>query len=377
VDPGSRIQRIETFAVRFPLAAPLQIGPMRIVHRDYAVLRVTTGGGVRGHAYCLSRSAPVDLMITDVLAPIALGSPAADIDGLRRRWADATITLGHDGILARAVSMMDVALWDIRAQSASVPLWRLLGEARTEAEVLLVEGYPRVGEDAAAFAARLRARADQGAMWHKVASLPDGDELTRRLQLSRAALGPDARLIVDIAWTWNDTAAAIALAGRWADLGLAWIEDPLPVADLEGFASLHAGIRTPLGAGDESSRIDELGALVDSGSIDVARFDMMTMGGVTGFQQLAERLDPSTPISSHIYPEINRHLAFAFEQSGAVEWYGDSAEFDMSARFAHLTDGELTVARCTAPEAPGVGLDFDWAAIEAAAYRATDREATS
>lgn len=364
------IDRVESWAIRFELPVPLVLGHMVIRHRDYVVLRLTTTDGLVGVAYCLSRGTPVDLTLLDVVAPHCLGRDSADIASVIDGVSAATISVGPCGILGRAVSMLDIALWDIAAQRQGLPLWQLLGEARSTADVLLVEGYPRADEGPGAFAQRMASRAESGASWLKLANVPDEADMTERIVRTRAALGSSVQLVVDAAWAWQDVDHAIRLVESWEEHELAWVEDPAVISRIDYFRTLRDAVATPIGAGDEASDRTRVRELVDADGLDVLRYDAVTGGGVSGFseaQALAETR--GLVVSPHVYPELHRHFAFAFGNVGPVEWYGDSAEFDFSCRFADVKDGELSFARATAPSTPGVGLTLDWSVIEGASVR--------
>jgi L-alanine-DL-glutamate epimerase-like enolase superfamily enzyme len=362
------VERVEAWTLRLPLAEDLRLGAMVIRERDYVVVRVTTSDGATGSAYALSRGAPVDLAVTELAARHILGLDPEDIDEAWRRWERSFISLGLTGILARAVSLLDVALWDLRARGRGEPLWRLLGSARSEAEVMLVEGYPRSTESAEEFAERLGRRADEGYSWLKIANIPDLDGMTERLRATRERC-PDTHLVIDIAWAWSDPAIAADAAARWADLDLDWIEDPAPADEVAFIRDLRRASATRIGVGDEVSDPLRMRGLVSGGAIDVVRLDALAIGGVTGFLRAREDATAAgLPVSPHIYPELHRHLVFAFENVFPVESYGRSGEFDRSLDFLEVEDGPVVAA----PTRPGAGIEIDWPVVQAAARRESE-----
>lgn len=354
--------------MRIPLAHELHLGPMVILEREYVVVRVTTTDGNSGCAYALSRGAPVDIAVTDLVGPRILGLDPESISEAWERWEGAFVSLGMTGILARAVSLVDIALWDIRATARGEPLWRLLGSARTESDVMIVEGYPRLGESAEEFAERLGSRSDAGFSWIKIANIPDLEDMTDRLQATRDRC-PDANLVIDIAWAWRYRSIAIHAARRWADFELRWIEDPVPADQVEIMGDLRRMAPARVGAGDEVSDLFHIGALIESDAIDVLRLDALTIGGITGFLR-ARKLAQAAglPVSPHIYPEVHRHLAFAFEDVGPVETYGTSGEFDRTVEFVAVDEAPVA----SAPNQAGVGIQIDWPAVEIAAIRRSE-----
>src|SRR5258708_6594955 len=188
--PGSSIARVEAWALGFPLASPLQFGDLRIVRRDYVVVQLTTGDGVRGLAYALSRGAPVDLVVTELLGPLLNDQDAPDTPAPLGGCRGAMSPPGWTGLVQGGLSRVDTALGDIKAGSAHLPLWRLLGGYRDETPIMLVDGYARQDESAVHFAQRLGTRAQDGFTAIKLANQAGPQEMSARLTAVREAVGP-------------------------------------------------------------------------------------------------------------------------------------------------------------------------------------------
>ena len=114
---------VETWAISFDLPRPIRVGGFVVSRRDYTVVRVTTVDGAFGVAYALTRGAPVDLLVADLLAPVALGHEASDIPGIMDRCSRAIVALGREGLLQRALALLDIALLDLgtRAGRSTLP----------------------------------------------------------------------------------------------------------------------------------------------------------------------------------------------------------------------------------------------------------------
>ena len=122
------IERIEAWACTVPLPTPLRFGSFEVRARDYAALRVTTRGGLVADCLGQTRKAPVDIAILDVLAPALLGRDAFDIAARVGDLDRALRALERDGVFSRGVSLLEMCLTDLKAQSLGLPLWRLFGE---------------------------------------------------------------------------------------------------------------------------------------------------------------------------------------------------------------------------------------------------------
>jgi L-alanine-DL-glutamate epimerase-like enolase superfamily enzyme len=365
-NPGSAIARVEAWATSYPLASPLQFGDLRIDRRHYVVARIATKDGVEGVAYGLSRGAPIDLVVTDLLGPLLLGQDALDIPRIVERCRQAMVPLGLAGLVQRGLSLVDIALWDIKARSARLPLWRLLGGYRSTAPLMLVDGYARENETAADFAKRLLVRVQEGYTAIKLANQANPDEMSARLTAVRDAVGPGVALVLDIVWAWRDVQPAIDIARRWAPARLAWIEDPFPPDFVSQTRRLKAAIETPIGAGDEVSSPSVFDALLGQEAIDLVRLDATTIGGITGFAQVHSRAAAGGyRVSPHIYPEVHQHCAFAWPSVEPVEMFPSGSPFDFSHQF--VKEGALefeTPGRLLAPTRDGIGLEIDWRSIE-------------
>src|SRR5581483_12447877 len=134
------IARLEAWTVRFALRRPVVFSSVSFTDRDYAVVRLTDSDGACGVAYCLARTGPVAAAVRG-LAPLVEGARPAFSEELWSRLYAATITHGQRGITLRAISLVDIAMWDLRARRANLPLYQLLGGLRDEVAVSVGGGY--------------------------------------------------------------------------------------------------------------------------------------------------------------------------------------------------------------------------------------------
>jgi L-alanine-DL-glutamate epimerase-like enolase superfamily enzyme len=336
--------------------------------RDYTILRVAISDGTEGQAYALTRGAPIDLIIADLLAPILLNEDAEPIPRLTERCSRALVALGSQGLVQRAVSLIDIALWDRRARKENVPLFELLGAGSgASVETMLVEGYPRRNEDPRAFADRLREKADGGFRFLKLAHVPDRGKMVSCLRHTRECVPVGTELVVDVAWAWRGVNQGLAEARGWEEYELAWIEDPFPSDEVEAIAEFARAVETPIAIGDEMTTLAAAYRLIDSSALGLLRGDVTAIGGFTGFSKLHEAAERGNlRISPHVHPELHQHCAFAWAAVGPVELMGGSkGEFDCTSAF--VDDKALEwhePGRLAPPKRPGLGIAFDWEAVE-------------
>ena len=282
------------------------------------MVRVETADGLDGAAFGLTRGAPLDAVVAELLAPPLLGRDARRTEALRAAWGAALPHHAPEGLVLRGRSLIELAAWDIKGKAAGEPVWRLLGGGREAAPVLLVEGYEIAGESDEAFAHRIHRAVEEGYACVKLANVADPARMTRRLELVRELTGPEPALTVDVGYAWGDHGAAVELAQRWGALGRTSIEDPLHGHEVARLARLRAAVSAPIAVGDEVTNAVTAAALVDAGAVDVLRVDATCLGGFEGLAALRRRATAAgVAISAHVYPELHRHFACAFAEPGA------------------------------------------------------------
>jgi L-alanine-DL-glutamate epimerase-like enolase superfamily enzyme len=107
-------------------------------------------------------------------------------------------------------------------------------------------------------------------------------------------------------------------------------------------------------------------------AVDVVRLDATCHGGITGFLALAQRASAKgLRVSAHTYPEVHRHCALAVEALDHVEAFAHGSRYDCAGGFVCRSETSRSVAEEAAGDEPGLGLDFDWTAIEQSAVGRT------
>ncbi|ADB48557.1 mandelate racemase/muconate lactonizing enzyme family protein [Conexibacter woesei] len=383
------IREVRVATVALPLPRPLKLGSMEIVAREYAAATVTTEDGLSGRAYCLTRNAPVQALVERLVTPHVVGRSSAAVE---QRWDEvqrANVAVARSGVAMRALGLVDVALWDVRAQRAGVPLWRLLAEHEGgagaaaggdspgatgprggsaaapdgSAPALLVAAYPTPDRTPADVAAEVLAGAGRGFRRVKISRDPDPARMRELIERIVAGLPGDCGLVADCGFVWRDAEQALAEIAQWGEPPLAWLEDPLVPEDADGCARIRRDGPFPLGVGDEVTEPRTYAALLDAGALDVLRLDVLAVGGVTpSLGVLARARDAGVEVSFHVYPEISVHLAAAQPRPAWVELFDAEVPGGNPYDPAHLLvagDPPLRDGRWVASDRPGLGLAFD------------------
>lgn len=304
------IRALRARACAVPVEPPVVTASGAVAVAPLVLIDLETSGGVTGHAYLFTYTPLALKSVADLVGgmealvkgrPLA---PAALFDALHARLR----LLGTEGLLGMALAGLDMAAWDALAKHARLPLARLLG-----GDVAPVPCYQSLRTmDLAALVTEARAAIAAGHHGVKIRLGGADASADRRTILAlRDAVGPDVRLMVD----YNQAltrAEAMPRLSAIDDLGLTWIEEPLPMHDLEGQAALARALTTPIQAGENWFGPDDAARSIALGATDLAMPDAMKIGGVTGWQRTgALARAAGLPVSSHLFPEISAHLMAA------------------------------------------------------------------
>ncbi|WP_137391391.1 mandelate racemase/muconate lactonizing enzyme family protein [Rhodoligotrophos defluvii] len=196
-------------------------------------------------------------------------------------------------------------------------------------------------------------------------------EPIRRILSEVRASAPDAEFTCDLAWSWRTAREGLRSADLWQDLGIAWIEDPMPRTRLSEIAFLRRHSRVPIGVGDETTRALDLEQLMDHEAVDVVRIDATTVGGFGPALKLAAAaMARGFRVSYHVNPEVHRHCVFADEAADHIEIFPADRPFDCShVLIEQPAYSDIRKARLAPPSAPGTGLKLNDAALTRYAYR--------
>src|SRR5436309_1866911 len=290
-----RVGRVEASAVRYP--EPNNDGKIR----SLTLVRVETDDGLVGWGEAITGGQEASLAVAFVverrLAPLVVGADPRDVAGVWDRLRDATYWDGNGGLVTFGISAIDMALWDIAGKAAGVPLYRLLGGKRRQrlpacASTIFATGdLDRIDHEFRAFAAEGYRYVKGG--WGHDLSIAFGRDRRRDLSVARtvrAAVGPDVEIIVDVAaLTGWDSSHAIRMCRAIDDeVGLFWLEDPLPEQDLDGYRRLHAAVDTRICTGEKGWHASHYRGLIESAAIDVIMVDPGRAEGVTGTWRIIE-----------------------------------------------------------------------------------------
>ena len=227
-----------------------------------------------------------------------------------------------------ALSAVDVSLWDLKARMLGLPLSRLLGQVRPEVPVYGSGGFtsyaiPELVDQLSGWVAD-----GMSMVKMKIGREPQDD--VARVMAVRADIGPKPQFFVDANGAY-DRKQALAFAWDVRDLGVTWLEEPVPFTDLVGLRLLRD--RCPPGmevaAGEYGYSLTDFAATLQAQAVDVLQADVTRCGGISGFMRVAALCSAySVPLSSHCAPSLHVALGCALEGFRHVEYFFDHARIE-------------------------------------------------
>lgn len=350
------IRTITLSSIRLPLEVPISDAkvftgrqkPMTEVVMLFAEITTAAGYSGIGFSYSKRGGGPAQYAHAKEIAEAAIGEDPNDIAKLYTKllWAGASV--GRSGLATQALAAIDVALYDLKAKRAELPLAKLLGSHRDS-----VRTYNTSGGFLNASIDEVKERASKslqdgiGGIKIKV-GLPDSAEDIRRVTAVREHIG-DAPLMVDANQQWDRT-TALRMGRTLDELELVWIEEPLDAYDVEGHARLTRTLDTPIATGEMLSSVAEHKALIDARACDIVQPDAPRVGGITQFMRLLTLADEAAlDIAPHFAMEIHLHLAACYPRETWVEHF-DWLDPLFNERL------ETEAGRMIVPDRPGLGI---------------------
>ncbi len=356
------ITRIASATARVPLDAETSFATRRVLHRDYALVRIETDDGHTGIGFCYGGSTAGGLVtkaVRELFAPLLLGHDPHRTEGLWQAMYDEALLHGRTGAVMRALSALDIALWDRNARAAGLPLHAYLGAYHAGTVPAYASGgYYLDGKPPQMLAEEVAAYVDAGfsAVKIKVGRLGLLEE-EARIAAAREAIGPDVLLMLDANNAWRDLHTALRFLRVYEQYDPYWIEEPFSPDDIENHRRLAECTDVPVATGEiEAGRWRNLELLNKEAAL-ILQTDAAVCGGISEFRKIAfTAASFGVTVYPHWFHDLHCHLVASLPNAGMVEYFPDDAVLN----FRRLIDRQLTcvAGRLRLPDTPGLGFDF-------------------
>lgn len=356
-----RIERIETRALRAPLARRFSGSAYSMVNRTTIVTQLYTADGLVSEVYNGDTDDEQSIIvgiIHDELAPRLFGRSATDPEGAWTAMERSTNNILRDrGLALQAIACLDTAIWDVFGKAVGLPMHRLWGSVADSLPMSVIGGYYHLDlgqtrELLAGYAQRF-----SGAKFKVGGRTPAED--AERVRAAREATGPDFALMVD-ANQGYDRAQAVDFGQRVREFDIRWFEEPCRwTNDRRWMRDVRYQTGLPVTAGQSEVTLGGLRDLVAEGAIDVSNFDASWAGGCTVWRKAAGVCAAyGVELGHHEEPQVAAHLLASTPRHTFVECFDEERDpffWNICDLHTFLRDGRLHL-----PERPGFGIQLDW-----------------
>ncbi|HTU28274.1 MAG TPA: mandelate racemase/muconate lactonizing enzyme family protein [Solirubrobacteraceae bacterium] len=370
------VEEITARAVAIPLRRSTRMSTRMLDERHFLLVEVRDTDGARGIGYSYAGTIGGRLLaaaVREVLAPVVLMGDAEDLPGLWRRMYQESLLIGRRGALLRAISAVDIALWDLRAKRCELPLARLLGGSGSRPLPAYASGgyyRPSDGHPADAIRAEITSARERGFRDHKikVGGLTVAED-AERVAAAIEVIGGNGRLALDANNAYGTPAEALRALREFeraaGDSGLWWFEEPLSVEDVAGHAELVTASETPIATGEIHQTRWDFARLIHDRAADILQPDVGVVGGVSEYLRIAHTAETfDLPLAPHWHANLHAHLADAVPGTSTIEYFelaDDVYNFETlvtERSRLQVRDGHIMLS-----ERPGIGIELDEDAV--------------
>lgn len=374
VDLSFTIIKAVPVTMRVPCPVPVQTSFGTMYDRPAVFLELEDNQGNRGlgEVWCNfpacgaeHRARLLETAIFPALLGVGFGSPDQCFAALEKQFARLAIQAGEPGPIAQCISGVDVALWDLVARRAGLPLFQILGG--TEATI---PTYASGINPTKAAKTVERCRAEGHIAFKLKIGFDREGDLDNIAQIT-ASLKPDEVFMVDAnqAWTLDE---ALDILPDLAAFSLDWLEEPI-MADspAEEWLTLALSESVPLAAGENMINAQDFERAIAKPSLDVIQPDLCKWGGISGVLPVAQNIIAAGKrycphyLGGGIGLAASAHVLAAVGGGGMLEIDSNDNPLRTDLFAPPITQGKLTL-----PDTSGLGVADQFAALLASNFGA-------
>jgi L-alanine-DL-glutamate epimerase-like enolase superfamily enzyme len=322
-------------------------------------IQITTDEGITGLSPA-SSTPTIKSFIFDTFKPLLIGEDPFEVEKIWDKLYWTTFPNSRRGAGIRALSFIDIALWDIIAKTCKQPIDRLLGGHRKK-----VAAYGSGVNLSLSIDELVKQNQRFVDMGFKMVKMKIGQkdmrEDIRRVKAVRDAIGYDIDIAVDANNMYGVT-TAINMANKLEKYEIYWFEEPILLDNIEGIIKLAKSTSIPIAGYELENTKYGFKELIARGAIGICQADAAICGGITEWRKIAALAECyGMPMAPHGRDQLHVPLTAAIPNGLIVEWMegfgAKSAEFVKNPIIPDK--GEM---KCKT--IPGLGIEIDNEAIK-------------
>ena len=346
-----KISSIKSHVLRYELDKELGYSQQYYKHRTAHLVEIETDEGITGWGECFGPgniALANKYIVEKVIQPLIIGEDPINKEYIWHKVYNLLRDSGQKGMPIQALSGIDIALWDILAKKAKLPLYQLLG-GKTNSKIP-VYGYGMMLQKKSVeeLCELFKKEANQikeknfKAMKMKVGLGPKED--LKLVSAVREAIGDDFKLMVDANHAYNKNDALYV--GRGLDeMEIYWFEEPVAPEDYDGYKELKEKLKTNIAGGEAEFTKYGWNQLIKNNCIDIAQPEVCGLGGITEYLKVSALAQSNfIPIVNHVWGSalsvaVNLHLLTSLpDMPGGLFPTKSMLEFDTTEKNIFITD---------------------------------------
>jgi len=356
-----KITDVTSESYRWPRHKPISNGLHTYTHSGLGLVKIHTDEGTIGVG--VSATNNIIRATVDHLKPDLIGEDPIDVERLwHKMWVPKLV--GRRGLTTRAIAGIDIALWDLRAKVAGMPLYKMLGGFRNRMPTYVAGGYYEDGKGLKELQQEMLDNVELGAkaVKMKIGAVPIREDV-ERVKAVREAIGPDVSLLVDANCAYR-AYEAVQIAKRMEEYDIFWFEEPVAPDDYEGHKRLADMTIIPIASGENEYTRYGFRDLIATGAVPILNADAKVLGGVTEWMKVAALAQAhDLRIAPHGSQDIHIHLVSAISNGLILEYYRDSTD-PMHGKILKETLRLNDDGTVSPTESPGIGVDPNYEFLE-------------
>lgn len=311
-----RIRSVGAYHLIAPLDRPFSFSQFSYSQRETTLVRIVADDGRTGWGEAYGPAAVTAGIVREFLGPLVLGRDPRGVESLWALLYARSIDYGQKGVMLAAISALDIACWDLKAQDAGMPLYRLLGSDPVESIECYWTGFYFGGDEPLEERWRREAaeavEAGFGTVKMKVGLGIERD--AENVAALRSFIGAERRLAIDANHAYTPR-EAIDLVRRVERFGIHWFEEPVSPLDPHAYLEIKRSVGVPLAGGECEYTRFGFERWFQMRALDYAQPDVCACGGISEAMKIATL---ASVAGIHVTPHA---WGSAIGQAAALHFY--------------------------------------------------------
>ena len=346
-----KINSIKSHVLRYELDKELGYSQEYYKHRTAHLVEVQTDEGITGWGECFGPgniALANKYIVEKVIQPLIIGEDPINKEYIWHKVYNLLRDSGQKGMPIQALSGIDIALWDILAKKAKLPLYQLLGGKTNNKIPVYGYGMMLQKKSVEELCELFKKEANQikeknfKAMKMKVGLGPKDD--LKLVSAVREAIGDNFKLMVDANHAYNKNDALYV--GRGLDeMDIYWFEEPVAPEDYDSYKELKEKLKTNIAGGEAEFTKYGWNQLIKNNCIDIAQPEVCGLGGITEYLKISALAQANfIPIVNNVWGSalsvaVNLHLLTSLpDMPGGLFPTKSMLEFDTTEKNIFITD---------------------------------------